>query len=86
MGGLNFAHILAIAYSLFFIVSPVVKAGYYPSQALDNFPTSAIDTSFLTHIIYVLLVPNNVTFKFDISNSTASILSNFTTLHRKTPT
>ncbi|KAB1211862.1 hypothetical protein CJ030_MR5G004829 [Morella rubra] len=94
MASLNFAHFLTIAFSLYFIAAagaitdsgPVVKAGYYPSWALDNFPPSTIDTSLFTHIIYAFLVPNNVTFKFDISNSNASILSNFTTtLHRKTP-
>ncbi|KAB1211871.1 hypothetical protein CJ030_MR5G004838 [Morella rubra] len=87
MASLNFAHFLTIAFSLYFITAagaitdsgPVVKVAYYPLRALDNFPPSAIDTSLFTHMIYAFLVPNNVTFKFDISNSNASILSNFTT-------
>jgi chitinase len=66
--------------------SPAVKAGYYNSGALDNFPPLAINTSLLTHVLYAFLVPNNVTFEFDISNSEAASLSNFTTtLHHKKP-
>ncbi|KAM1072219.1 hypothetical protein ACFX13_017772 [Malus domestica] len=64
---------------------PTVEAAYYPSFSPD-FPPSAINTSFFTHIFYAFLVPNNVTFKFDLSNSTALLLSNFTTtLRHKTP-
>ena len=93
MARFNFVYILSIVLSLFIstgcvmaATSPVVKAGYYPSWALDNFPPSAINTSFFTHIMYAFLVPNNVTFKFHISTSTAKILSNFTTtLHQKNP-
>uniref|UniRef100_A0A2N9FWC3 GH18 domain-containing protein n=1 Tax=Fagus sylvatica TaxID=28930 RepID=A0A2N9FWC3_FAGSY len=93
MARFNFVYILSIVLSLFIstgcvmaATSSVVKAGYYPSWALDNFPPSAINTSFFTHIIYAFLVPNNVTFKFHISTSTAKILSNFTTtLHQKKP-
>jgi chitinase len=91
---LKFVHFLSIVYSLFLIASgsgvmatsPVVKAGYYPSWALDNLSPSAINTSLFTHILYAFLVPNNVTFEFDISNSEAAILSNLTTtLHHKNP-
>uniref|UniRef100_A0A5B7BN03 Putative chitinase-like protein 4 n=1 Tax=Davidia involucrata TaxID=16924 RepID=A0A5B7BN03_DAVIN len=65
--------------------SQAVKGAYWPSWASD-FPPSAIDTSLFTHIYYAFLSPNNVTFKFDISNSTAILLSNFTsTLHAKNP-
>ncbi|KAB1211858.1 Chitinase-3-like protein 1 [Morella rubra] len=76
MASHKFALILTIAYSL---------SSLLPLE-VSRRSAGAIDTSLLTHIIYAFLVPNNVTFKFDISNSTASILSNFTTtLHRKTP-
>ncbi|KAI5320764.1 hypothetical protein L3X38_040472 [Prunus dulcis] len=65
---------------------PPVKSAYYPSWLSDDFPPSAINTSFFTHIFYAFLVPNDVTFKFDLSNSTALLLSNFTTtLHHKHP-
>ncbi|KAL5772801.1 hypothetical protein ACOSP7_012419 [Xanthoceras sorbifolium] len=64
---------------------PAVKAAYWPSWA-ENFPPSAIDTSFFTHIYYAFLMPNNVTYKFDIENSTAILLFNFTTtLRHKNP-
>jgi chitinase len=94
MASLNFVNFLSIVYSLFLIAtgcgvmasSPVVKAGYYPSWALDNLSPSAINTSLFTHVLYAFLVPNNVTFEFDISNSEAAILSNLTTtLHHKNP-
>ncbi|KAG6676618.1 hypothetical protein I3842_15G160800 [Carya illinoinensis] len=88
--------ILPIVYTLFIVITtrstamaasrlpPVVKAGYYPSWVVDDLPPSAINTSLFTHVLYAFLVPNNVTFGFDISDSTAMILSNFTTtLHRK---
>ncbi|GMP35626.1 hypothetical protein CsSME_00007997 [Camellia sinensis var. sinensis] len=65
--------------------SMAVKGGYWPSWALD-FPPSAIDTTLFTHIYYAFLSPNNATFKFDISDSTTSMLLNFTfTLHAKNP-
>ncbi|KAF5956274.1 hypothetical protein HYC85_003499 [Camellia sinensis] len=65
--------------------SLAVKGGYWPSWASD-FPPSAIDTTLFTHIYYAFLSPNNATFKFDISDSTASMLLNFTsTLHAKNP-
>ncbi|XP_024178003.1 nod factor hydrolase protein 1 [Rosa chinensis] len=63
---------------------PAVKSGYYPPS--DNFPPSAIDTTFFTHVYYAFLVPSNVTFRFELSNETALLLSNFTTaLRHKTP-
>ncbi|CAN6681370.1 unnamed protein product [Malus baccata var. baccata] len=88
----NFLDILLLLCSLMIIntgctaeVLPAVKAAYYPSFSPD-FPPSAINTSFFTHIFYAFLVPNNVTFKFDLPNSTALLLSNFTTtLRHKTP-
>jgi chitinase len=94
MVSLNFMHFLSFVYSLCIITtgyrvmasSPAVKAGYYNSGASDNFPPLAINTSLLTHVLYAFLVPNNVTFEFDISNSEAASLSNFTTtLHHKNP-
>ncbi|KAB1211857.1 hypothetical protein CJ030_MR5G004824 [Morella rubra] len=80
MASLNFAHFLSIAYSLFFIgtagavtdSAPVVKGGYYPSWAFENFPPSAIDTSLFTHI-YAFLVPNSITFRLDIANTTETL-------------
>ncbi|KAF3452994.1 hypothetical protein FNV43_RR03427 [Rhamnella rubrinervis] len=60
---------------------PVVKGAYYPSWS-TSFPPSAINTSLFTHIFYAFLAPNNVTFKFEISNSTAAVLVNFTTTLR----
>ena len=92
MASFNFVYFLSIVFSLFISTGcvtashPVVKAGYYPSWALDNLPPSAINTSYFTHIIYAFLVPSNVTFKFNISSSEAKNLSNFaTTLHLKNP-
>ncbi|KAJ8767719.1 hypothetical protein K2173_020659 [Erythroxylum novogranatense] len=62
-----------------------IKAAYYPSWS-EDFPPSAIDTTLFTHIFYAFLSPNNATYRFDISDSTAKLLSNFTaTLHWKTP-
>ncbi|XP_050379141.1 nod factor hydrolase protein 1-like [Argentina anserina] len=63
---------------------PAVKIGYYPPS--DDFPPSAINTSFFTHIYYAFLVPSNVTFKLELTDETALLLSNFTTtLRHKTP-
>ncbi|KAJ6296203.1 hypothetical protein OIU78_024108 [Salix suchowensis] len=62
-----------------------IKAAYWPSWS-KTFPPSAIDTTLFTHILYAFLVPSNVTFKFEVSDSTASLLENFTgTLHRENP-
>ncbi|KAJ6731782.1 NOD FACTOR HYDROLASE PROTEIN 1 [Salix purpurea] len=62
-----------------------IKAAYWPSWS-KTFPPSAIDTTLFTHILYAFLVPSNVTFKFEVSDSAASLLENFTgTLHRKNP-
>lgn len=64
---------------------PAVKGAYWPSWS-QTFPPSVIDTSLFTHIYYAFLSPNNVTFKFEIPDSTAALLHNFaTTLHRKDP-
>ncbi|TXG60796.1 hypothetical protein EZV62_012159 [Acer yangbiense] len=64
---------------------PAVKAAYWPSWA-ENFPPSAINTSFFTHIYYAFLMPNDVMYKFNLENSTAILLSNFTTtLRHKNP-
>ncbi|KAK4772161.1 hypothetical protein SAY86_013936 [Trapa natans] len=63
-----------------------VKGAYYPSWFADTFPASAIDTSLFTHILYAFLSPSNETYRFEISASTAALLSNFTSsLRRKTP-
>ncbi|KAL2481193.1 Glycosyl hydrolase family protein with chitinase insertion domain [Abeliophyllum distichum] len=65
--------------------SQAIKGGYWPSWA-KSFPPSFIDTSFFTHIYYAFLIPNNVTFKFDIEYTTGLELVNFTsTLHAKKP-
>ncbi|XP_038710983.1 class V chitinase CHIT5a-like [Tripterygium wilfordii] len=68
-------------------VSPsAVRAAYWPSWSVDNFPPSAIDTNLFSHIYYAFLSPSNVTFKFELSNSEAKLLHNFTTtLHHKNP-
>lgn len=64
--------------------SRAVKGAYWPSYA--GFPASAIDTSLFTHLYYAFLVPNNVSLWFDISNSTALTLWNFTsTVSGKSP-
>ncbi|TYI25514.1 hypothetical protein ES332_A05G055300v1 [Gossypium tomentosum] len=57
--------------------APAVKAAYWPSDS--TFPPSAIDTSLFSHIHCAFLMPSNVTYKFEISNSTALLMSNFTT-------
>ncbi|KAF8369874.1 hypothetical protein HHK36_032097 [Tetracentron sinense] len=65
--------------------TPVIKSAYWPSWASD-FPPSAIDTTLFTHIFYAFLMPNNTTFRFEVSNSEAILLSNFTSsLHHKNP-
>ncbi|CAA2984369.1 acidic mammalian chitinase-like [Olea europaea subsp. europaea] len=65
--------------------SQSIKGAYWPSWA-KNFPPSSIETSFFTHIYYAFLIPNNVTFKFDIEYATEVELVNFTsTLHAKKP-
>lgn len=65
---------------------PAVKAAYWPSWRSQTFPPSAIDTTLFTHILYAFLLPSNVTFKLEVSESTASLLKNFTsTLHQKNP-
>src|SRR3990172_2820369 len=64
---------------------PAVKAAYWPSWT-QTFPPSAIDATLFTHIFYAFLLPSNVTFKLEVSESTASLLKNFTgTLHQKNP-
>ncbi|CAK7338275.1 unnamed protein product [Dovyalis caffra] len=64
---------------------PAIKAAYWPSWS-ETFPPSAVDTTLFTHIFYAFLLPSNVTFKFELSDSTASLLKNFTTtLHQKNP-
>ncbi|KAI5659042.1 hypothetical protein M9H77_27835 [Catharanthus roseus] len=65
---------------------PAVKGAYWPSSANSVFPPSSIDSTLFTHIFYAFLSPNEKTYKFDIDNSTASVLLNFTsTLHSKKP-
>ncbi|KAL8236948.1 hypothetical protein R6Q59_018029 [Mikania micrantha] len=61
------------------------KGGYWPSWSID-LPPSAIDTTLFTHLYYAFLIPNNITFKFEIDDPTALLLKNFTTtLHEKKP-
>ncbi|CAH9070394.1 unnamed protein product [Cuscuta epithymum] len=63
-----------------------VKGVYWPSWAETTFPPSAIDTTLFTHVYYAFLVPNSVTFQFDVDNSTADQLRRFTsTLSSKSP-
>lgn len=65
--------------------SSAIKGAYWPSWATD-FPPSAIKTSLFTHIYYAFLLPNTVTYKFVVDNSTALMLVNFTsTLHSRKP-
>lgn len=69
------------------LASTTMKGSYWPSWSVDYLPPSAIETSYFTHIYYAFLTPNNVTFKFDIDNSTALLLVNFTsTIRAKNPT
>ncbi|KAK3007435.1 hypothetical protein RJ639_013561 [Escallonia herrerae] len=66
--------------------SQAVTGAYWPSWAFDTLPPSAIKTSLFTHIYYAFFIPNNVTYKFDITNLTASMLANFTsTFHSSNP-
>ncbi|KAK2633066.1 hypothetical protein EUGRSUZ_L00615 [Eucalyptus grandis] len=63
-----------------------VKGAYYPSWFSSSFPPSSIKTSLFTHILYAFLSPSNSTYKFEVSDSTAPLLSNFTaSLRRKNP-
>ncbi|KAL6506099.1 hypothetical protein OROHE_022628 [Orobanche hederae] len=56
-----------------------IKGVYYPSWSRDDLSPSAINTTYFTHIYYAFLVPNNVTFKFDIDKITeAPFLKDFT--------
>ncbi|KAI3446793.1 hypothetical protein Pfo_003458 [Paulownia fortunei] len=65
--------------------SQAIKGVYYPSWAQD-FGPSSINTKLFTHVYYAFLTPNNVTFKFDIDQTEAILLVNFTsTLHAKKP-
>ncbi|KAK2993656.1 hypothetical protein RJ640_009471 [Escallonia rubra] len=65
--------------------SQVVRGAYWPSWVYHEFPPSAIKTTLFTHIYYAFLMPN-VTYKFDIIDSTALMLKNFTsTLHSSNP-
>ncbi|XP_038702173.1 class V chitinase CHIT5b-like [Tripterygium wilfordii] len=61
---------------------PPVKAAYWPTWSISYFPPSSIDSTLFTHIYYAFVSPNNVTFKFEDSNSTASLLREFTTTLR----
>ncbi|XP_031386647.1 uncharacterized protein LOC116200094 isoform X3 [Punica granatum] len=55
-----------------------VKGAYWPSWFADTLPPSAIETSLFTHIYFAFLSPSNETYKFEVSGSTAALLSNFT--------
>ncbi|PON37201.1 1,4-alpha-glucan-branching enzyme [Trema orientale] len=61
---------------------PTVKGAYWPSSATTTFPPSAINTSLFTHIFYAFLAPSDISHKFEISDSTAVSLSNFTSTLR----
>ncbi|KAH7859520.1 hypothetical protein Vadar_002114 [Vaccinium darrowii] len=63
--------------------SQAVKGAYWPSGAASTFPPSAIDTRLFTHLYYAFLIPSNVTYRFEVSNSTAQLLKNFTSMIRK---
>lgn len=66
--------------------APVVKGAYWPSWFAETFPASAIETSLFTHIYFAFLSPSNDTYRFEVTGSTATLLSNFTSsLRRKTP-
>lgn len=66
--------------------SHAIKGAYWPSDRISALPPSDIDTKLFTHIYFAFLLPNNVTSKFEIDNSTALLLVNFTsTLHAKNP-
>ncbi|CAM9001068.1 unnamed protein product [Rhodiola kirilowii] len=60
---------------------PVIKSGYWASW-LDELPPSDIHTTLFTHIFYAFLIPSNITFKFEVSKTTALHMSNFTTTLR----
>ncbi|KAG9146116.1 hypothetical protein Leryth_015911 [Lithospermum erythrorhizon] len=59
-----------------------IKGGYWPSWAYSYLPPSSISTSYFTHIYYAFLSPNNITYKFNIDDETASMLVNFTSTLR----
>ncbi|KAI3801756.1 hypothetical protein L1987_29870 [Smallanthus sonchifolius] len=62
------------------------KGGYWPSWSEHDFPPANIQTTFLTHVYYAFLNPNQHTFQFEIDDTTASALRRFTTtLHQKSP-
>ncbi|KAI6705193.1 hypothetical protein NL676_008155 [Syzygium grande] len=66
--------------------SAAVKGAYYPSWLLSSLPLSSIETKLFTHILYAFLSPSNSTYKFEVSDSTAPLLLNFTAaLHGKDP-
>ncbi|KAI6679194.1 hypothetical protein NL676_033075 [Syzygium grande] len=60
-----------------------VKGAYYPSWLLSSLPPSSIETKLFTHILYAFLSPSNSTYKFEVSDSMAPLLSNFTAALRK---
>ncbi|KAF8036761.1 hypothetical protein BT93_C2466 [Corymbia citriodora subsp. variegata] len=64
----------------------VIKGAYYPSWFSSSFPPSSIETSLFTHIFYAFLSPSNSTYKFEVLDSDALLLSNFTAaLRQKNP-
>ncbi|KAM0040892.1 putative chitinase [Helianthus debilis subsp. tardiflorus] len=80
--------LLLVIFSLTFCspISAQNKGGYWPSWAQDFLPPSNIQTAYFTHVYYAFLSPNNVTFQFDIDQTTASALNSFNTaLHGKNP-
>ncbi|MFS7929103.1 putative glycoside hydrolase family 18, catalytic domain, glycosyl hydrolase family 18 (GH18) active [Helianthus anomalus] len=62
------------------------KGGYWPSWSANRFSPEDIDTSFLTHVYFAFLSPNEPTFQFEIDGPTDKLLRRFTTsLNRRNP-
>ncbi|XP_047948217.1 class V chitinase CHIT5b-like [Salvia hispanica] len=57
-----------------------IKGVYYPSWS--NMDPSSIKTKHYTHIFYAFLNPNNSTFQFQIDQTQAPLLRNFTSTLR----
>ncbi|KAG6424217.1 hypothetical protein SASPL_114632 [Salvia splendens] len=65
-------------------MAAAIKGVYYPSWS--NMDPSSIKTKHYTHIFYAFLNPHNSTFQFQIDQTQAPLLRNFTsTLHAANP-
>lgn len=63
-----------------------VKAGYWPAGRWATFPTSAINTSYFTHIYYAFVEPDPTTYRLNITQLDDQLLATFaTTLRNKQP-